>query len=69
MSDKPPVNFNAINPIHTEYHNVKTRIITLRINAVETSIPFSVKRPVIDPSVIPIPAGIKDIAPKRIEVV
>ena len=63
------MNFNAINPIHTENHNVKTRIITLRISAVETSIPFSVSKPTMEPSVIPIPAGIKEIAPKRIEVV
>ena len=69
MNENPPVNFNEINPTPTEYHKVKTRIITLRISAVETSIPFNVNKPAIVPSVIPIPAGIKDIAPKRIEVV
>jgi hypothetical protein len=41
----------------------------VRINAVETSIPFSVSKPVIEPSATPSPAGINDIAPKRIEVV
>ena len=63
-----PVNFNAINPTPTEYHNVKILIITLRINAAETPIPSRVYKPASVPSVIPIPAGIKDMAPKRIEV-
>ena len=63
------MNFIAINPTQTENHKIKTRIITLRINAVETSIPFNVNNPVIEPSVTPIPPGINDIAPKRLEVV
>ena len=69
MNENPPVNFNEMNPTPTEYHKVKTRIITLRINAVEISIPFSVNRPLIDHSVTPIPPGINDMAPKRMEVV
>ena len=64
-----PVNFSAINPIQTKYHNVKTLIITLRISAVEISIPSRVNKPVSVPSVIPIPPGINDMAPKREEVV
>ena len=69
MSDRPTVNFNEINPTPTEYHKVKTRIITPRISAVEISTPFNVNNPAIEPSVIPIPPGMNDMAPKRVEVV
>ena len=41
----------------------------LSISAVEILTPFNVNNPAIVPSVTPIPAGIKDTAPKRIEVV
>ena len=40
----------------------------LTMNAVEIFIPFNVNNPATEPSVIPIPAGIKVTAPKRTEV-
>ena len=54
--------------MNAEYHNVKSLIITLRINAVETPIPSRVNKLASVPSVIPIPPGINDMAPKRTEV-
>ena len=68
MNVNAPVNLNAINPPLTEYHNVKILIITLRLNAIEISTPPRVNKPMRVPSVIPIPQGIKDIAPARIDV-
>ena len=68
MDENALVNFNEINPIDTEYHKTKILIITLRISAVETSIPSRVNKPASAPSVIPTPPGINDMAPKRIEV-
>ena len=42
---------------------VRIRIITLRINARETSIPSKENNPIKEPSVIPRPPGINDMAP------
>jgi len=53
----------------TLYHKVTILIITLRTNAVDILIPSSVKNPAIDPSVTPIPPGMKVIAPKIVDVV
>ena len=42
---------------------VRIRIITLRINAREISIPSKENNPIKEPSVIPRPPGINDMAP------
>ena len=63
-----PANFRAKNPTKTPYHKVKTLIITLTINAVEMPIPCVVNKPASVPSVIPIPPGMKVIAPKTTDV-
>ena len=52
-----------MNPMDTEYHIVRILIITLSINARETSIPSKVNNPIREPSVTPIPPGIKVTAP------
>ena len=67
FNETPPVNFNETNPIITEYQRVRILIMTLSISAVEIFIPFIANKPVIETSVIPIPAGTNDIAPKRID--
>lgn len=67
MNENTPVNFNAINPTSTEYHNDKILIITLTTKAAEMSIPCIVNKPASEPSVIPIPPGMKVIAPKKQE--
>ena len=61
--DNPPVSFKQMNPTDTAYHIVRILIITLSINARETSIPSKVNKPIKEPSVTPIPPGINDTAP------
>ena len=63
LNDNPPLNFRPINPIEIEYHKVTSRIITLRINARDTSIPSKVNNPTKEPSVIPSPPGINEMTP------
>ena len=69
LTSNAPANFRAKNPTETPYHKLKTLIITLAINAVEMSIPCVVSKPASVPSVIPIPPGMKVIAPKITDVV
>ena len=67
--DKPPVIFNAIKPIETEYHLVKILIIITSVNAIEPSIPCRVRNPARLPSTTPIPNGKSDATPRIIDAV
>ena len=48
----------------TLYHIVKSLIIITKVKTEEISIPWKINNPVILPSVIPIPPGMNDAAPK-----
>ena len=62
------LSFRAINPITTPNHNVKSLITIPKTTANEISIPVKDKRLPKLPSVMPIPAGNMEAAPKIIDV-
>ena len=67
LNERTPLKFNEINPTHTGYQKAKSLIMTLRTKATEMSTPCIDSKPVSDPSVTPIPPGMKVIAPKKTE--
>ena len=60
LNERTPLKFNEINPTHTGYQKAKSLIMTLRTKATEMSTPCIDSKPVSDPSVTPIPPGMKE---------
>ena len=68
MYENAPANFNAKNPIITEYQIVNIRIKIVSVTAVDNANPWIFNNPVNVPSKTPIPPGTNDATPNIIDV-